>query len=209
MRLLSTTGAMLLAAAALQPAAAMAKSPSGGGLGNSAGKAVEKTVEKTVVKSVEKTLDKPSGNSPSGNQGDPHHNYSHDDANYHSSAPTPYVVQSPIIENPVFSGGPIKIVNPVKNGVTLNYTLNGFAYAIEPGQSQEFTEDRAWVIEFSRGGNAGLGRYGLHSGLYTFGGANNGWELFNEPLPVAPPNGGPPANPPPPATLLTNPSPGQ
>ena len=60
-----------------------------------------------------------------------------------------YVVQRPILED--FSGGPIKIVNPAKNGVTLNYTLDGNAFTIPPGYSQDLREDRAWVIEFSRG----------------------------------------------------------
>ena len=49
-----------------------------------------------------------------------------------------YVVQRPILEN--FSGGPIKIVNPAKNGVTLNYTLDGNAFTIPPGYSQDIPE---------------------------------------------------------------------
>jgi hypothetical protein len=98
-----------------------------------------------------------------------------------------YVVQRPILEN--FSGDPIKIVNPAKNGVTLNYMLNGSAYTIPPGYSQDLREDRAWVIQFSRGENLDQARYGLQSGVYTFARADHGWELFRSELPqmVAPP----------------------
>ena len=51
-----------------------------------------------------------------------------------------YVVQRPIAEG--FSGGPIKIVNPAENKVTLNYTLGGQAFSLPPGYSQELREDR-------------------------------------------------------------------
>ena len=64
-----------------------------------------------------------------------------------STSATQRVVQCPILEN--FSGGPIKIVNPAKSGVTLSYMLDGNAFTMPPGYSQEFQEDRAWVIEFS------------------------------------------------------------
>jgi hypothetical protein len=92
-----------------------------------------------------------------------------------------YVVQRPISEG--FSGGPIKIVNPAKNGVTLNYTLDGNAFTIPPGYSQELREDRAWVIEFSRGTNLDQTRYGLQSGVYTFAGTDQGWELYRGEFP--------------------------
>jgi hypothetical protein len=97
-----------------------------------------------------------------------------------------YVVRRPILEN--FSGGPIKIVNPSKNAVTLNYMLNGNLYSIPPGYSQDLSEDRAWVIQFSRGANLDQARYGLQSGVYTFSNTNNGWELFRSEFPqmVAP-----------------------
>ena len=85
-----------------------------------------------------------------------------------------YVVQRPISEG--FSGGPIKIVNPAENKVTLNYTLDGNAFAIPPGYSQELREDRAWVIEFSRGANSDQTRYGLQSGVYTFSRTDQGLE---------------------------------
>ena len=120
----------------------------------------------------------------------------------------PYVVQRPIVENPVvFSGGPIKITNPATNRAALSYSLNGMVYTIQPGFSQEFAEDRDWVIDFSRGPNLGAGRYSLHTGLYSFGAGGNGWELFSVPVDTSPAGGL--ASPPPPKPSATvNPLPG-
>jgi hypothetical protein len=87
-----------------------------------------------------------------------------------------YVVRRPILEE--YSGGPIKIVNPAKNKATLSYTLDGNEFTIPPGYSQEIQEDRAWVIEFSRGDDLEDARYGLQTGVYTFARTKNGWELY-------------------------------
>jgi hypothetical protein len=108
-----------------------------------------------------------------------------------------YVVRRPILEN--FSGGPIKIVNPTKNAVTLSYLLNGVVYSIPPGYSQDLSEDRAWLIQFSRGANLDQARYGLQSGVYTFTSTNNGWELFRSEFPQT-------TAPLPPTAAPTNPS---
>ena len=98
-----------------------------------------------------------------------------------------YVVQRPIVNN--FSGGPITIDNPAANKANLSYTLDGNPYTIAPGYSQEFTEDRAWVVQFSRGANLDQGRYGLQSGLYSFTSTDHGWELYRSEFPqtVGPP----------------------
>jgi hypothetical protein len=113
-----------------------------------------------------------------------------------------YVVNRPILEN--FSGDPIKIVNPAKNGVTLNYTLNGALFNIPPGYSQDLREDRAWVIQFNRGQSLDQARYGLNSGVYTFGRTDHGWELYRSDLPqaIGPPAPIAPTNP---STAPTNP----
>lgn len=113
-----------------------------------------------------------------------------------------YVVQSPIMEE--FSGGPIKIVNPVKNNMTVNYTLDGTEFTIPPGYSQNLQEDRAWVIEFSRGTDLEQVQYGLQSGVYTFAVTDQGLELYRSEFPktVAPK-----VAPQPPTAAPTNPSP--
>ena len=82
-----------------------------------------------------------------------------------------------------FSGGPITITNPATSKVTVSYTLDGNAYTIPPGYSQDVREDRAWVIQFSRGTNLEQARYGLQSGLYTFTSTDHGWELYRSELP--------------------------
>ena len=92
-----------------------------------------------------------------------------------------YVVQRPISEG--FSGGPIKIINPAKNGATLNYTLDGNAFSLPPGYSQELREDRAREIQFSRGANLAPTRYGLQAGLYTFARTDGGLELYHSEFP--------------------------
>ena len=123
----------------------------------------------------------------------------------------PYVVERPILENPIFSGLPIKITNPATSGVTLSYTLNGVAYSIAPGHSQDLILDRSWVINFSRGRNFGEARYGLESGLYSFAPTDHGWELYHgtiaQPSVAPTPSNTPPMNPTPPAAMPATPAP--
>jgi hypothetical protein len=185
MRLLITTGVIMLAIVALHPATTPAKGPGGGmkGGGSSGGGSMG------------------SGQHWNSNSGG--HNHDWDDHGrggygHGYGYPVygwnygyyPYTVHRPIVENPLpptyVSGGPITIVNPPSGSAALSYTLNGFPYTIQPGQKQELTADRSWVIEFSRGPNLDTARYSLLPGLYTFGGTNHGWELYRTPLQVAP-----------------------
>jgi hypothetical protein len=130
-----------------------------------------------------------------------HPYYYHDYDYYYYSA------QRPIYENPAFSGLPIKIVNPASSGVTLTYTLNGAAYSIPPGFSQTLVADRLWTIQFSRGAGFGDARYGLDSGVYTFGSSDHGWELYHAALVDSAPLGGS-MNPMPSQSAPVNPPPG-
>ena len=106
-------------------------------------------------------------------------------ADAYSTAPNAYIVARPIVPEANFSGGPITITNPATNNVTLSYTLDGIAYTIPPGYSQELREDRAWVIQFSRGENLDQAQYGLQTGLYSFTGTDHGWELYHSELPTS------------------------
>ncbi|MEN6449808.1 MAG: hypothetical protein ABFC96_04880 [Thermoguttaceae bacterium] len=115
-----------------------------------------------------------------------------------------YLDETPVYQTPVFSGLPIKIVNPANSGVTLTYSLNGETYTIPPGYSQKFAEDRNWVIQFSRGSGRGVAEYSLEPGVFTFGFGNNGWDLFRG-TPNAPAGG--PTNPMPPQVTPENPAP--
>jgi hypothetical protein len=108
-------------------------------------------------------------------------------ADTYPAAANSYAVASPVVEDSspaaTFSGGPITITNPATNSTALSYTLDGVAYTIAPGYSQDFREDRAWVIEFSRGANLDQVQYGLQSGLYSFTSTDHGWELYRSDLP--------------------------
>ena len=67
----------------------------------------------------------------------------------------------------------------------LNYVLNGrFAYVIEPGQRQRLPGDKSWSIEFDRGNNQGITRYGLTSGTYEFRIINERWDLVRQKLDI-------------------------
>ena len=87
---------------------------------------------------------------------------------------TPFM--PPILDN--FSGSPITITNPATNGVSLNYTLTASPIDRATGSSQDFREDRAWVVQFSRGGNLDQCEIWAHVGFYSFTGTEHGWELY-------------------------------
>jgi hypothetical protein len=190
MRYLSLLGAILFALVALSPVELAAKPGGGGGGGWGGGKG--------------------GGWGVGWGYGHPGYGgyyggYYGGDAYYQPATPVPYVVQSPIIENPT-PAQPVRITNPATNKVTLSYTLDGNPYTIPPGSSQDLVLDHPWVIEFSRGGNFGHGRYGLEPGLYTFAMTDHGWELYHGDL-VQSASPGASANPLPPAAPPTNPMP--
>ena len=72
----------------------------------------------------------------------------------------------------------IKLSCPKTAPGPLSYSLNGHVYTIQPGYSQTFPNDRAWTIEFKRGGNdSEVASYALNSGLYSFVAEPSGWDL--------------------------------
>ena len=81
---------------------------------------------------------------------------------------------------PMFDGGSIVLTNPATNTGTVNYALNGQPFVMKPGQSQRFTHNRDWIVEFNRGDDSGIGRYGLKSATYKFKPTARGWELFEQ-----------------------------
>lgn len=78
------------------------------------------------------------------------------------------------------AAAPIRIVNPPDCDTTLNYAVNDYTYEIKPGETQELTQDRTWVIEFDRGGDFGSAQYTLEPGTYTFASTDKGWELYHQ-----------------------------
>lgn len=91
-----------------------------------------------------------------------------------SVAPTP---QPPPVATRA-SAGTIKLICPKSAGGSLTYSLNGAIYTIQPGYSQSFQEDRAWTLEFKRGGeDSEIARYSLKAGTYAFVVGANGWDI--------------------------------
>jgi hypothetical protein len=72
----------------------------------------------------------------------------------------------------------ITLVNPKKNGVTLQYTLDGEPYSLEPGFKQEVRQ--VCEIHFDKGDSAGTARYTVSDGTYSFTSVRGAWDLFQE-----------------------------
>lgn len=89
-------------------------------------------------------------------------------------------VITPSIPAPIFDDGEIVLLNPATNSDSVEYMLNGEHFVMRPGQSQRFTRDRDWIIEFDRGDGNNFARYSLKSSTYKFKTAANGWELFEQ-----------------------------
>ena len=77
-----------------------------------------------------------------------------------------------------FDRSPIVLTNPATNDKPVEYSLNGHRYTMNPGQSQKFTHDRDWLVEFGRGNGQSSAKYGLKSAAYKFKPTTHGWELF-------------------------------
>jgi hypothetical protein len=72
----------------------------------------------------------------------------------------------------------VHLVNPAETQTSLGFAVNGQAYTLEAGQSQDIQINDATVIEFDRGSDDQTGRYTLNEGTYRFGSTPQGWELF-------------------------------
>ena len=59
----------------------------------------------------------------------------------------------------------------------VNYTINGYAFALKPGYTQQLDENSSWVIEYDRGGSFGTQRQTLESGTHEFSVNPDGWKL--------------------------------
>lgn len=105
-----------------------------------------------------------------------------------------------VSETRAADGKPIKIVSPKENVAQIRYSLNEHNYTIEPGQTQNLTNDRDWIISFDRGLGNGMVEYTLASGTYRFTMTDKGWEVYRDKdavAPATPPTPMPPAPVPP------------
>jgi hypothetical protein len=72
----------------------------------------------------------------------------------------------------------VLLLNPDSTESAITYTISGHNYTMQPGHTQSLPADRAWVIEFDRGGSWGKQRYTLSNGSYNFLPSEKGWELI-------------------------------
>lgn len=92
-------------------------------------------------------------------------------------------------------GGPIVIYCPAESTGSVSYTINGHRFTMKPGQSQKFTNDRRWIVEFDQGAGRGLTKYTLNSGHFKFKQTPAGWDFVQT---LTPPESGKESAPPPP-----------
>ena len=81
----------------------------------------------------------------------------------------------------------VRIVNPAETQSTLSFAINGRAYSLEAGKTQELELTANMVIEFDHGTENKTGRYVLSDGTYHFVPTPQGWDLHDaNAIPVAP-----------------------
>jgi hypothetical protein len=90
---------------------------------------------------------------------------------------TPAPVPSPV-PTPTPVAKIVHLVNPAETQTTLGFAVNGQAYSLEAGQSQDVQINDGAVVEFDRGGDNQVGRYSLSEGTYRFASTPQGWELY-------------------------------
>lgn len=107
----------------------------------------------------------------------------------------PQYMVSPIPMAPITNAGQIVLFVPADASSGIQYTLNGQPYALKPGESQVFANDRQWTIEFPATSDGQIAlRYSLTSATYKFKPSGTGMGLFQTqdqppatgPLPAAP-----------------------
>jgi hypothetical protein len=77
------------------------------------------------------------------------------------------------------TGSPVVIRNTAGKGVPVAFLVDDKTEELRDGQTRTYTGS-SHVIEFDRGGDLGVARYELTSGLYTFVVGDNGWELLRD-----------------------------
>jgi len=101
--------------------------------------------------------------------------------NYVLAPKTVETVREVVVETPRPSeptdGGPIVIVCPIENSAPVEYAINGHRFTMKPGQTQKFSNDRRWVIEFDQGAGRGRTKYTLNAGTFKFKQAGAGWDF--------------------------------
>lgn len=71
----------------------------------------------------------------------------------------------------------LTLVNPKKNGVPFNYTLDDRPMNLAVGQAASFTDGPEWIVKFDRGQGNSTARHKVVAGSYQFTAQNGAWEL--------------------------------
>ena len=80
-------------------------------------------------------------------------------------------------DRPLAASVAVKIVNPAATKFTLNYSIDGTLFHLEPGKTQDMNVGPTSQIEFGRGQNLGVAKYQLRAGTYSFKATPKGWDL--------------------------------
>jgi hypothetical protein len=75
---------------------------------------------------------------------------------------------------------PIVIRNGSNKGVPVAFVVDNHDEELNDGQAHTISSSGKHTIEFDRGGDRGVARYELTSGLYSFVVTNNGWDLVRD-----------------------------
>ena len=84
---------------------------------------------------------------------------------------------------PEGSGDPsigLTLVNPKKNGVPFNYTLDDRSKSLASGQAESFTDGPEWIVLFDRGEGNATARHKVVAGSYQFTVAGGSWDLTKQ-----------------------------
>jgi hypothetical protein len=71
----------------------------------------------------------------------------------------------------------LTLVNPKKNGVAFNYSLDKRSKSLSAGQAESFTDGPEWVVEYDRGEGSSTAYHLVVAGSYEFTVADKQWDL--------------------------------
>ena len=85
----------------------------------------------------------------------------------------------PEAEGQAIQSGVLLVNLPGSRG-TVNYTVNGTRYVMQPGMGQHLQPAPQWVVEYDRGEGLGAASYTVTDGTYYFTPTDKGWQLYKQ-----------------------------
>lgn len=74
----------------------------------------------------------------------------------------------------------VLLANRPESRATVNYTVNGNAYVMQPGMAQRLDAPGPWTVTYDRGENMGTSTYSVADGTYWFTPTDGGLQLYRE-----------------------------